>query len=213
MMTHKYRCMFAAISLVALGLAGPTKTAQAQSQGDTSQSVAEAARRAREQKKNAAKPVKTLTNDDLPVATVAAANAAEVSRQPNEAKADADAAAPAATAAADANEKVKAPENGEKAKQKKAEDRAALERAKKELATALGELDVMQRRAALDSDSYYSQTGFASDKSGKANLDAAAQQIAGKKQAVEALQAKVAELQTAIGEGPAAEPDKNTPPN
>jgi len=210
MMTHKYRCMFAAISLVALGLAGPTKTAEAQSQGDTSQSVADAARRAREQKKNAAKPVKTLTNDDLPVATVAEANATEVSRQPNEAKADA--AASAATAAADANE-VKAQENGEKAKQKKAEDRAALERAKKELATALGELDVMQRRAALDSDSYYSQTGFANDKAGKANLDAAAQQIAGKKQTVEALQAKVAELQTAIGEGPAAESDKNTPPN
>src|SRR5580765_1221307 len=201
MMTHKYRCMFAAISLVALGLAGPTKTAKAQSQGDTSQSVAEAARRAREQKKNVAKPVKTLTNDDLPVATVAEANATK-----------ADAAAPAATAAADANE-VKAPENGEKAKQKKAEDRAALERAKKELATALGELDVMQRRAVLDSDSYYSQTGFANDKAGKASLDAAAQQIAGKKQAVEALQAKVAELQTAIGEGPAAESDKNTPPN
>jgi hypothetical protein len=211
MITHKYRCMFAAISLVALGLAGPTKTAEAQSQGDTSQSVAEAARRAREQKKSAAKPVKTLTNDDLPVATVAAANVAEASGQPNEAKADA--AAPLATAAGTANEKLKAPEDGEKAKQKRAEDRAALERAKKELATALGELDVMQRRAALDSDSYYSQTGFASDKSGKANLDAAAQQIAGKKQAVEELQAKVAELQTAIGEPPAAESDKNTPPN
>lgn len=209
MMTYKYRCMFAAISLVALGLAGPTKTAEAQSQGDTSQSVAEAARRAREQKKSAAKPVKTLTNDDLPVATVAAANVAEASGQPNEAKADA--AAP--PAAGTANEKLKAPEDGEKAKQKRAEDRAALERAKKELATALGELDVMQRRAALDSDSYYSQTGFASDKSGKANLDAAAQQIAGKKQAVEELQAKVAELQTAIGEPTAAESDKNTPPN
>jgi hypothetical protein len=39
--------------------------ASAQSQGDSS-SVADAARRAREQKRAAAKPARTLTNDDLP---------------------------------------------------------------------------------------------------------------------------------------------------
>jgi hypothetical protein len=50
------------------GLAGPTKTGAAQ--GDTNQSVGSAPCVNR---KNAAKPVKTLTNDDLPVATVAAA--------------------------------------------------------------------------------------------------------------------------------------------
>jgi hypothetical protein len=207
MLTLKYRLVLTALSAGALLVAGWGQGAIAQSQGDSTQSVAEAARRAREQKKNAAKPVKTLTNDDLPAAPAAAAteaNRAGAARTP----ADSAAAAPSN----DGGRTEPVPPNEEKAKLKKAEDAAALERAKKELATSVAELDVMQRKAALDSDSYYSKTGFAGDTAGKANLEAEAQQISDKKQAVEALKALIAELQAAIGEPPAAQPDKNTPP-
>jgi hypothetical protein len=206
MPTPKYRYVLAAISVAALLLGSWAQVAIAQSQADSTPSVAEAARRARELKKNAAKPVKTLTNDDLPAAPTAEAT---------EANPKGAGATPDSTAAAPANDgsaKQPATANDEKTRQKKAEDAAALERAKKELATALEELDVMQRKAALDSDSYYSKTGFASDTAGKANLDAEAQQITDKKQTIEAIKARVAELQAAIGDQPAAQPDKNAPP-
>jgi hypothetical protein len=97
--------------------------------------------------------------------------------------------------ATNASEEPAAPLNDEQARQKKAENAAALERTKKELSEAQSELDVMQRRAALDSDSYYSKPDFASDKEGKANLDAQAQQVSDKKQLVETLKTRVAELE------------------
>ncbi len=80
---------------------------------------------------------------------------------------------------------------------------------KKLLATALSELDIMQRKAALDSDSYYSKTDYESDKEGKANLDAEAQQISEKKQAVDELKARVAELQALVGDQAENESDQS----
>ena len=188
------------LATAGLFLFGFSETAAAQSQNDSAPSVAEAARRAREKKKENAKPVRTLTNDDLPAApagdvvTGTAAVKGEDSAAPatNETEAK-----PAAAAA-----------NDEQAKQKKAENAAALERAKKQLATALSELDVMERKAVLDNDSYYSKADFASDKEGKANLDAEAQQINDKKQAVDELKARVAELQALVGETTENAPDK-----
>src|SRR6266436_1345893 len=189
--------VFAAACMLLTGL---SNTTCAQSQADSAPSVAEAARRAREKKKENAKPVRTLTNDDLPAAPAgdAAAGTAVAKGE--------DSAAPGTN---ESDGKPAAAVNNEQAKQKKAENAAVLERAKKQLATALSELDVMQRKARLDSDSYYSETDYESDKDGKANLDAEAQQISDKKQAVEELKARVAELQALVGEAPSLEPDKN----
>jgi hypothetical protein len=66
----------------------------------------------------------------------------------------------------------------------------------------------MERKAVLDSDSYYSKTDYASDKGGKANLDAAAQQIGDKKQAADELKARVAELQAMVGDSTENQSDK-----
>jgi hypothetical protein len=189
-----------ALATAGLFLSGWSETARAQSQSDSAPSVAEAARRAREKKKENAKPVRTLTNDDLP-----AAPAGEAATGTPATKGE-DSAAPATN---DADGKPAASQNDEQARQKKAENAAALERAKKQLAQALGELDVMQRKAALDSDSYYSKTDFASDKEGKANLDAEAQQVSDKKQAVDELKARVAELQALVGDTNENVPDKS----
>lgn len=196
-------------SVPAFAIAGLLLTAlpgalRAQPQADSTPSVAEAARRARKQKKKA-KPVRTITNDDLPAAPSSGANAADAQAAP--AKAEDHAAATGDIAPAPA-----VPASGEQAKQKQADNSAALERAKKELARAQHELDVSERKAALDSDAYYSKADFANDKEGKANLDAQAQQIAEKQQAVAALKARVEELQALAPEPAPAEPDKN-PPN
>jgi hypothetical protein len=192
---------FAAACLLLTSLCSAIR---AQSQ-DSVPSVAEAARRAREKKKENAKPVRTLTNDDLPAAPAGDAANGAVSPTP---AMNGDQAV-TQTANEGGEKKPTAAANDEQAKQKQAENAAALERAKKQLATALSELDIMQRKAALDSDSYYSKTDFESDKEGKANLDAEAQQISDKKQAVEELKARVAELQALVGDEAENEPDKS----
>jgi len=196
--------------LIALATAGLflfawSETARAQSPSDSEPSVAEAARRAREKKKENAKPVRTLTNDDLPAApAVGVANGAV---SPPPAMNGEDAVRPSAK---DGGEnKPSAPASDEQAKLIAANNAAALERAKKQLATALSELDLMQRKLALDSDSYYSKTEYASDKEGKANLDAEAQAIDTKKQDIEDLKARVAELQALVGETTENAPDKS----
>jgi hypothetical protein len=192
--------------------------ALAQSQSDNAPSVAEAARRAREQKKNSAKPNRTLTNDDIPPAPAGSSNTAGSQNsngvtQPAASSAEAPATSAAPPAAnAETTDAVKSSEN-QTADQKKAANAAALERAKKELAQALSELDVMQRKNVLDSDSYYSKTDFASDKGGKANLDAEQTQISSKKEAVEKIKARVMELQELLGEPVTGEPDKTPDPH
>jgi hypothetical protein len=191
-----------------------------QSQSENAPSVAEAARRAREQKKNTAKPNRTLTNDDIPSAPAGSSNTAgsqastTTSAQPSASstEAPANSANTAAPGNADTAQTTKTSEN-QTADQKKAVNAAALERAKKELAQALNELDVMQRKNVLDADSYYSKTDFGSDKGGKANLDAEQTQIGSKKEAAEKIKARVMELQELLGEPVTGEPDKTPEPH
>src|SRR6266851_4394339 len=183
--------VFAAACMLLTGLSNATC---AQSQSDSAPSVAEAARRAREKKKENAKPVRTLTNDDLPAAPAGDAVTGT--------------AAPAPAANDDGEKRPPASANDEKAKLRKEYNAAALERAKKQLAQLLSELDIMERKAVLDSDSYYSKTDYASDKEGKANLDAEAQQIIEKKQAADESKARVAELQAMVGDSTENESDK-----
>jgi hypothetical protein len=180
--------------------------ASAQSQSDNT-SVADAARRAREQKKNAPKPARTLTNDDLPAAPPAgqpaAAPGGTESAAPDQVNTETGTPAKAPAAAETA-----APAGNER--KKKVEIEAALKHAKTELAQALSELDVLQRKSALDSDSFYSQTGFSQDTEGKAKLDEDTHQVNDKKSQVDELKSKVAALQAELGE--AAEPDKPVQP-
>jgi hypothetical protein len=185
-------------------LTGWCTTTCAQSQSDSAPSVAEAARRAREKKKENAKPVRTLTNDDLPAAP--AGDLVTGTATPTPAAKGEDAVAPAAND--DGEKRPPASANDEKAKLRKEYNAAALERAKKQLAQLLSELDIMERKAVLDSDSYYSKTDYASDKEGKANLDAEAQQISDKKQAAEELKTRVAELQAMAGDSTENQSDK-----
>jgi hypothetical protein len=194
-------------ALLSLSLFPDAAFAQSQSENT---SVADAARRAREQKKNAPKPARTLTNDDLPAAPPAGQPSAArpggtESAAPDQADTESETGSPGKVPAA---AETAAPAGNEQ--KKKAEIEATLKRAKAELAQALSELDILQRKSALDSDSFYSQTGFSQDTEGKAKLDEDARQVNDKKSQVDELKAKVAALQAELGE--AAEPDKPAQP-
>jgi hypothetical protein len=126
-----------------LGLAGIAVAAKHQDASQqTGDPVADAARKAREQKKNAAQPKKVFTNDDVAPAPAPAPPASA----PTDAK-DGDAAKKGdATAAKD----DKAPDNSEAGWRKRfSEQRAKISQAEQEL-------DVLQREAQKLQTQYYS---------------------------------------------------------
>ena len=162
------------------------------SQSQDSQSVAEAARKAREKKKDATKPAKVITDENLDVkkgdvqSAVAEedkiAGAPDAKAQPANGARNAPAANPAAQTSKD--EKLK----------------KELTAAKEQLKQALMDLDLLQRENRLDQDAYYSKLNYGSDTAGKQKLDEEQQQINDKRQQVEQLKAKVADLQKQAGE-------------
>jgi len=159
------------------------------SQSQDSQSVSEAARRAREKKKDAAKPAKVITDETLDVKKGDVQSAvAEEDKIPGAPDAKAQAAAgsatPNATTQAGKDEKLK-------------KEVAAV---KEQLKETLGDLDLLQRENKLDQDEYYSKPNYASDTAGKHKLDEEQQQISNKRQEVERLKAKLADLQRSLAE-------------
>ena len=203
---------FAIFSSCALLLgAGLPVAVAAQSQQSTQQSVAEAARRAREKKKPEAKPGKVYTNDDLKPATPAAPAKTAAQKAEGgapEAKA-APAAAPSAQAQAPAEQKAAAKD----AEEEKKAQAAKLAELKKQLAAAQSDLDLYRRQFALQRDTYYSNPDYAHDTDGKAKLDALQQQISGTQQKVEELKTRIAALQELLGpsaekEAPATSPQQ-----
>lgn len=161
------------------------------SQSQDSQSVAEAARKAREKKKDATKSTKVITDENLDVkkgdvqSAVAEedkiAGAPDAKAQPVNGVRNAT-GSPATQAAKD--EKLK----------------KELTAAKEQLKQALMDLDLLQRENRLDQDAYYSKANYGSDTAGKQKLDDEQQQINDKRQQVEQLKAKVADLQKQAGE-------------
>ena len=162
------------------------------SQSQDSQSVAEAARRARERKKDSAKPAKVITDDTLDVKKGDVQSA--VAEEPKIAGAS-DAAGQGANgavnpAAGDAKTQAARDE-----KQKK--EIAAV---KEHLKDALGDLDLLERENRLDQDTYYSEPNPAGDDAGKQKLDDEQQKITGKRQEIDRLKAKLADLQKSLAE-------------
>jgi hypothetical protein len=182
-----------ALSVVLVSALG-SGVAFAQSQD----SVAEAARRSRAQKKNSEKPAKVVTDETLEVkkGDVQSA-AAEQLRMPGTPEAQAQPAPANAPSSAAQNEK-KASEN-----EKLAKELAAL---KEQIKQAESDLDLAKREQALQQDTYFSNPDYVHDTAGKAKLDALKQQITDKQQELDRLKARLAELQPASATPPAAPP-------
>jgi hypothetical protein len=193
MLNGKRVCVSAILFAVCLvGLPG------AQAQGDQEQSVAEAARKAREQKKTPAKPSTVITNDTLKPATPAAvqnATAGKESMPGTNAQTSSDATADAASAAGAA----KGPSEDEIAKKK-----AEIAALKQEVADKAKEVDLQQRTLALANESYYSRPDFSKDPDGKAKLDTMQSDLAQKKDELAQLKAKLKELAPDADQKPAA---------
>ncbi|HET7105607.1 MAG TPA: hypothetical protein VFI38_02280 [Candidatus Acidoferrum sp.] len=170
----------------------------ARAQGGQEQSVAEAARKAKEQKKTAAKPSAVITNDTLKPATPATvqnATAATESLPGTNPAASSDAAKDAATA----TEPAGASSEAEAAKKK-----AEIEALKLQVADKAKEVDLQQRELALANESYYSRPDFSKDPDGKAKLDAMQSDLAQKKDELAQLKAKLKALAPDADQKPAA---------
>jgi hypothetical protein len=202
------RCISLRLALAALIVAAVIPlSARAQSQDSQTQSVADAARRAREQKKAADKqPSPVITNDTLkPAAPAPSSDVTPVpapSPQPS-----GDSSNAPATSAAPAPAGQLAPGSSAGDADPKSKDSVEVARQKQQLAEAQKELELLQRELALEQDNVYSKTNYASDTAGKAKVDDLKLQVADKQQALDALKARLeALLGTAATTAPAAPP-------
>ncbi len=160
--------------------------AAAFAQSQDTQSVAEAARRARAQKKNTEKPAKVITDETLDVKKGDVQSAtAEQLRMPGSPETQAQPAPTNAPSSAVQSEK-KASED-----EKLAKKIAALQ---EQIKQAQDDLDLLQREQSLEQNNYYSKTDYAHDTAGKVKLDALKQQISDKQQDVDALKTRLAAL-------------------
>ena len=180
-------------------LAGAILPAAVFAQPQDSQSVAEAARRARAQKKTTDKPAKVITDDTLVVKKGDVQSAtAEEPKMPGSRETPTQPAANAANAPGPQNAS-----DDEKA-------RALLKQRvplKEKIKDAQSELDLLQREFQLDQDAFYSSPDYANNTSGKAKLDAMKQQISDKQQELDRLKAELAAL-PAAQESPSTTPPK-----
>lgn len=164
-------------------------------QPQDSQSVAEAARKAREKKKDAAnKPAKVITDETLDVkkGDVQSAVAEE----------------PKIAGAPDTKNQTTpgVPANAVAKDDKKERLKKEITDLKEQVKQSLMDLDLLQRENRLDQDAYYSQVNYGSDTAGKQKLDDEKQQISSKQDEVAKLKAKLADLQREMGESTSSQP-------
>jgi hypothetical protein len=183
------------VSFCAVSLhANPSRNRQAQEQPaadaqSQSPSIADAARRSREQAKNATKASKVITDDDLDKTKVKPGQQgltvdapAKLETQPPTQDAVAAAATSPAPAADPAT--VAAPT-----------DDPEILKMKDAIAEAEKDADLLKRELALDQDTYLSNADHEHDLAGKAKLDALQQQLNDKQQDVDRLKTRLAALQ------------------
>jgi hypothetical protein len=186
--------VYVLVVLPVLGLAGIAAIAQQQQQQDSSQSttsdpVADAARKAREQKKTEAKPKKVYTNEDLgagtptPAATPASGTASTDSKEP-------------AAGAASENQ-ISPTEKGAGAGQNtEAAWRKRFREARDKLAQAEQELDILQREAQKAQVQYYNDPQKAlSEQYTRKDVNEKDTKIEAKKQEIAQMKQHIADME------------------
>jgi uncharacterized coiled-coil protein SlyX len=190
-------------------------TALGQSQNAQCQSVADAARRAREKKKAAEKqPAPVITDDTLKPSAPASpeVNAPAPAPSSEAAPASPSSAQTAGDSAGTANAEA-APGAPASDADQKTQASGELASLKQQLADAQKSLELLQRDLSLQQDTYISNPDHSHDTAGKAKLDAMQQQIADKQQDVDALKARLAGLQESLKDtAPPAPAPPTAPP-
>lgn len=174
---------------------------QIQTQTDA---LAEAARRARDQKKQESKAAKVWDNDNIPTTPgsisilgesgsldLAAANSS-AAKQEN--------ASQTGVAAAKSEKNRSSEVPAQDVEEQKAALTKQLERAKEHLQSVSTDLDILSRKYALDQQMYYGKPDYSSDTEGAAALKAEEGQIASKKQEVADAQRQVDDLTAKLKE-------------
>jgi len=174
----------------------PQQDAQATTASTT---LAEAAKRARDAKKDQAKATHVWDNDTVPKAS---GQISVVGETP--ATSDADNSASGAAAPAD-NSANGAPAAGAPAKSEGSSAlKSQISDAKDRLATIKTDLDLLERTNTLDSQMYYGKPDYQTDTDGAAKLKAEQDQIAAKQQEMDDQQKKIDDLEAELGKQPAA---------
>ena len=159
-------------------------------QQDDAPSVAEVARRARQQKQEAAKPAHVIDNDAIPPSAAASgANPAPA------APSDASSAKPA-EATGGSTGPAKADANKGDEDKKKSE----IEALKQQIADKLEKVNLEQREIALTQDNYFSNPDHEHDKAGKEKLDSMHEALTQFEAELADLRAKLAALNPAADE-------------
>jgi hypothetical protein len=149
-------------------------------------SVAEAARRARQQKEAASsKPTAVLTNDNLPAAPAATSN----TNGAGQATASSDTTAPEDPAGATEGEDAK---------------NAEMDGLKKEIVEKQQSLDILEREVALERDNFYRKQDYQRDAAGKEKLDSMQAEVQTRQDELSALKAKLTAMAGADALKPAA---------
>jgi len=180
-------------ALLAVGVSLPiaarahSQDAQQQS-GSQDSSVAGAARRSREKKKNPSNPAKStkvITDDDLDKRNFSPGNEGlNVGSSPKLETEPPSAQAVATAEAADSSTEQDAKDAAEQDRQ--------IAKLKLQIADAEKDLDLDKRQLALDQDSYFSNPDYSHDAAGKTRLQDEKQQIDSKQQDIERLKTKLA---------------------
>jgi hypothetical protein len=174
------------------GILLPAAAVRAQDTSSQDSSVAEAARRNREKKKNeanAAKTPKVITDDNLDRRNFT----------PGQEGVDMGAAPKLETTPPSA-EAVAAEEAEDKAAEQEAADQdAETGKLKLKLVDAEKDLDLAKRQFALDQDSYLTNPDYKDDTAGKTKLEDEKQQISDRQQDVERLKTRLAALEELKG--------------
>jgi type I restriction-modification system DNA methylase subunit len=169
--------------------------------------VAEAARRAREQKKDEAKTPHVWNNDDIPktngVSVVGETPAAGADASAGDA---ANGANPPAAAAVAPNGDSAAAPGQPAASEKTGAIAAELVTAKEQLKSLQTDLDIAQRKYALDQQTYLSNPQHQDDVAGASQLKDEEDQIAAKQQEITDAQKKVDEIQARLAASAPAVP-------
>jgi hypothetical protein len=165
--------------------------------------LGEAARRAREQKKEQAKAARIWDDENIPktpnTVNVVGQSPSAADQNAGTAPAATDAANPLAAGDSASAPAQPAPGGTAKSGDNKAEIDSQLSAAKDLLQSLQKDLDLLQRQLTLDQQSFYGKTNFANDKQGAAAIKAESDQAEAKRQEVAAAQARVDALQAKAG--------------
>jgi hypothetical protein len=173
----------ARLGLVVL-LVSPLATAARPQQGSSSneqESLADVARRAQTQKKNQPQATKVWNNDNIPTTN---SNISVVGQSEGETASSTPPPSPVKT-------------GGPATAEQKAAIQADLKQAKAQLESLKADLDVAQRKYALDEQTHLSNPNYV-DKSDAQALDDEKEQIAAKQQEIADMQRKVDDLQAQV---------------